>query len=142
MDSRQMWGMNTQQPQNNFGMGGNGGMPYQQPAKAILPGRIITNMQEMRPQDVPMDGSPAVFPTNDGIYIYVKYWDQDCNLQTVRYKRDDSPITMPEKPKDSMQIIMERLDSMEQRIAASEQKNLSTNSSAQQYYGSKEGEQS
>lgn len=141
MDSRQMWGMNGgQQPGNNFGMMGNS-MPYQQPAKAILPGRIITNMQEMRPQDVPMDGSPAVFPTNDGSYIYVKYWDQDCNLQTVRYKRDDSPIAIPEKPKDPMQIIMERLDSMEERIAASEQKNLSTNSSAQQYYGSKEGEQ-
>lgn len=137
MDSKQMWGFPQTQTQPGFGMGM---QPYQS-AKAILPGRVITSMQEMRPQDVPMDGSPAVFPTNDGQYVYLKFWDQDCNCQTIRYVRDNSTIQKQEKPKDPMQLIMERLDEIEKRISISEQQSgggTQSSSSAEQYYGTKE----
>lgn len=101
--------------------------------RAMLPGKMISSVSDILPQDVPMDGSPAFFPQNDGSCVYIKFFDKSCNIQTVRYVLDPEQVKMIEKPKDPIQAIMDRLESIEKRLDQDKPK-----SDAKSYYGSKE----
>lgn len=87
---------------------------------AGLPGRIVMNPNEIRPNEVSMDGSISLFPTNDYSCIYAKAWGQDGNIQTVRYIPEvpaPAEASNPE-PTDSMfSEVMARLDNIEQMIS-------------------------
>lgn len=111
--------------------------------RSMLPGRMISGLNDMRPQDVPMDGTPAFFPQNDGKYIYVKLFDENCNLKTFRYVVDTEPIKepIPEKPTDPMllmQSLVDKLDNMQKQIDELNQNKSTSKSDAKSYYGSKE----
>ena len=56
---------------------------YQQPG---LVGKIVNDVSMVSPNDVPMDGSIAIFPKGDMSEIYCKQWKQDGTIQTVVYK--------------------------------------------------------
>lgn len=42
-----------------------------------LIGRAVNNENEIRPDEVPMDGNVAFFPQSDGSCIYAKYWNNN-----------------------------------------------------------------
>lgn len=69
--------------------------PVQQ---AGLQGRVVGTVSEVRPNDVPSDGSPSFFPLNDYSEIYVKSLNNEGLISTVVYK----PVQEKEgkQPKD------------------------------------------
>lgn len=122
------------------------GNTYQKP---MIPGRIITSGADMKPMDVPTDGTPAVFFQNDGSCIYVKFWNQNCELQTIRYfpdtvlsnalqeqqnQQNNSILSTNNNQNDPFRSILSRLDAIEQKLNNQIANNNS--SDAKNYYGS------
>lgn len=101
-----------QQPQNNFQYNpGYNAYPYNpwanlqrmpqqeqfqnisQPVQAGINGKIVSDMNAIAANDVPMDGSVAIFPKNDLSEIYAKQWASDGKISTVVFKpvQSESP---------------------------------------------------
>lgn len=101
-----------------------------------LPGRIVSQVEEITPQEVPMDGSVGLFPQNDYSCIYAKQWTKDGNIQTVRY--------VPEQPAvqtDQKTPLEEHLDRIEEKLEALDKKlNRQKNYQKRPYPKKKEGE--
>lgn len=98
------------QPQQQFAL------PVQQPMPGIM-GHMIGSHEEIKPNDVPMNGSPAYFPTQDGSLIYAKAWNPDGSITTVRY----APITeeQPEQQGGPTLIdIMDQLSDIQDAVNA------------------------
>ncbi len=85
-----------------------------------IPGRVVKNPNEIRPNDVPMDGSPSYFPTDDGNYIFAKCWNSDGTIRTVRYGRIDEAIQ--ESEADVSKAILDRLDRIEKALSQNQKK--------------------
>ena len=86
--------------------------PYvQQPSRfQSIPGRLVNNLDEITPQEVPMDGSVSLFPQADYSAIYAKTWTKDGTIATVKF--------IPEQPQMEPQKspLEERLDRIDQRF--------------------------
>ena len=65
---------------NSYTWGGNHNNRFQS-----IPGRLVNNLDEITPQEVPMDGSVSLFPQNDYSAIYAKTWTKDGTIATVKY---------------------------------------------------------
>ena len=85
------------------------------PANPMIPGRHITNPAEIKPNEVPMDGSVSFFPTNDGNYIYAKCWNSDGTIITAKYSRVNEPEPTPE-PSVTNKDILDRLEQIEKLV--------------------------
>lgn len=84
---------------------------YQNPyIQQSIPGRLVNNLDEITPQEVPMDGSVSLFPQNDYSAIYAKTWTKDGTIATVKF--------VPEQPQMEPQKspLEERLDRIDQRF--------------------------
>lgn len=46
---------------------------------------MVASQTDIRPDDVPMNGSAAYFPSQDGSVIYAKAWNQNGTISTVEY---------------------------------------------------------
>lgn len=57
--------------------------PQQQ---AGLNGKVVQAVEQITANDVPMDGSIAVFPKQDMSEIYTKSWNADGTIRTIVYK--------------------------------------------------------
>ena len=55
------------------------------PLRSYLYGRMVMSPMEITPQEVPMDGSIAMFPTSDMSCVYIKTWGSDGTIKTFRY---------------------------------------------------------
>lgn len=102
-----------------------------------LQGRMIAQVEEITPQEVPMDGSVGLFPQNDYSCIYAKQWTKDGNIQTVRY--------VPEQPTpvqaDQKTPLEEHLNRIEEKLEALDKKlNRQKNYQKRPYPKKKEGE--
>ena len=51
-----------------------------------LNGKVVQAVEQITANDVPMDGSVAVFPKQDMSEIYTKSWNADGTIRTVVYK--------------------------------------------------------
>lgn len=71
--------------------------PQQQTQGLIC--KPVVDASNVSPNDVPMDGNPAVFPKNDFTEIYVKSWTPNGTIQTVVYR----PV-QPENQSESTNI--------------------------------------
>lgn len=86
--------------------------PYQQPNRfQSIPGRLVNNLDEITPQEVPMDGSVSLFPQNDYSAIYAKTWTKDGTIATVKFIPEQPTSAVPQKSP-----IEERLDRIDQRF--------------------------
>lgn len=102
-----------------------------------LQGRMVAQVEEITPQEVPMDGSVGLFPQNDYSCIYAKQWTKDGNIQTVRY--------VPEQPTpvqaDQKTPLEEHLNRIEEKLEALDKKlNRPKNYQKRLYQKKKEGE--
>lgn len=75
-----------------------------------IPGRLVNNLDEITPQEVPMDGSVSLFPQADYHAIYAKTWTKDGTIATVKFI-PEQPQTEPQKSP-----LEERLDRIDQRF--------------------------
>lgn len=53
-------------------------------------GRVISNPDSIAPQEVPMDGSISVFPMQDNSAIFVKRWNADGTIKTIKFIPDST----------------------------------------------------
>ena len=92
-----------------------------------IPGRLVNNLDEITPQEVPMDGSVSLFPQNDYSAIYAKTWTKDGTIATVKF--------IPEQPQMEPQKspLEERLDRIDQRFDKLE-KMLSNRNKSRKHY--------
>ena len=62
--------------------------PYQQMPTRMVPqisGRVVNSLDDITVQEVPTDGTVALFPSADGKCIYSKRWTPDGNILTMRF---------------------------------------------------------
>lgn len=60
------------------------------PASPSVCGRVISNPDSIAPQEVPMDGSISVFPMQDNSAIFVKRWNADGTIKTIKFVPDST----------------------------------------------------
>lgn len=90
-------------------------LPYVTPApKQTIFGKVVQNESQITPNDVPMDGTIAMFPLQDFSKIIAKQWTPNGLIQTLEYlpanTKDDNPtVTLDEV----MSHMDERLDQIE-----------------------------
>lgn len=83
-------------------------------------GRLIGDPVEIKPNEVPMDGRIAIFPTQDLTSIFIKGWNANGEMITVRYIVDpDWKSATPSEAAAQQQDILRRLENVEKSIAAS-----------------------
>lgn len=86
--------------------------PYQAQQTAPISGRVVQSESEITPQEVPMDGTVSLFPLADNSCIYVKAWNSDGTIRTLKF----SPVGDSEEsnPKPSFRDeVMARFDAIE-----------------------------
>lgn len=101
--------------------------PFQQPQPA-LNGRVVAAVENITANDVPMDGSVAIFPKQDMSEIYAKSWNADGTIKTVVYKpytatQPEVTNTMTDMSKLKIGLsdeytaaFMERFDALDRKI--------------------------
>lgn len=50
-----------------------------------ITGRMVKSVDEIAPSEVPMDGTVAFFPSQDGSVIFAKGWNTDGTISTIEY---------------------------------------------------------
>ena len=93
--------------------------PYvQQPNRfQSIPGRLVNNLDEITPQEVPMDGSVSLFPQQDYSAIYAKTWTKDGTIATMKFipeKQETAPT--PNLLEEKINKIDKRISSLENRM--------------------------
>lgn len=87
-------------------------------------GRIVNSQDVINANEVPMDGSVAVFPKNDYSEIYLKSWNRNGSIDTVIYKPvniEENNISVSKVTLDSLnediisfkKEVLERFDNLE-----------------------------
>lgn len=89
--------------------------PYRQPYRQMptrtvpqIPGRVVDSLDDITVQEVPTDGTMALFPAADGKCIYGKRRTPDGDISTMRFVPEASEA-QPEQPS--------RLDIIDDRIS-------------------------
>lgn len=106
--------------------------PAQQPmqmTQSFIPGRTVQNIAEVVPQEVPMDGSVALFLTSDLSAVFAKAWNQNGTISTVKYVPEQTPEPEP-TPDPFQQQIFARLDAIEKVLKQPNSTDSKTNKSA------------
>lgn len=67
-------------------------MPIQQTYPLIV-GRQVNTLEEIRPNEVPNDGSYAVFPSGDLSCVYIKYFTSSGTIETLRFVPETPAVT-------------------------------------------------
>ena len=86
----------------------------------MLPGRIVNNPDEIRPNEVPNDGSIAVFPLNDGSAVYLKFFTGEGRINTVKFTVESPDIPVGDgvaNQNDGYAAIKQELDEIKKMIA-------------------------
>lgn len=113
------WIANPQNTQGPFGQNG-GNMMAQQPQDPPFVGRFINQIEEVMPREVPMDGRPAIFPTQTLEEIYLKAWDRNGTIKTFRYILDPTQVVNAPQAEVGPNIL-ERLEQLEQKLGEVQQ---------------------
>lgn len=88
------------------------------PNYPVIIGKIVGGLDDIRPNEVPNDGSISVFPQSDGSCIYVKYLSGDGRINTVKFVAETPEIpNMNQNGSDNkLDSIIARLSSIEKML--------------------------
>ena len=131
---------------NNYGQQYNPQQPYmdrlaglqqyqqtlQQPQMQLgLNGKMVDVVDQITANDVPMDGSVAIFPKKDMSEIYLKSWTPNGTIATVVFKpvleeQQSNSISSPTEMKIGMdnevtEVFMQRFDELKTKLEELEQ---------------------
>lgn len=68
-----------------YGMGSNIAYPSTNNVRSVIPGRSVSSLDDIVASEVPLDGTPAIFPKTDGSAIYVRSMNGDMSVNTRTY---------------------------------------------------------
>lgn len=75
-----------------------------------ISGRIVNSLDDITVQEVPTDGTVALFPSADGSCVYSKRWTPDGNILTMRFVPEASEA-QPKQP-SQLDIIDNRISEL------------------------------
>lgn len=89
-----------------------------------IPGRLVDSEEEIKPNEVPMDGRASLFPKRDFSSIYAKAWNSNGTIQTIEYipkiqdtqQSVEGAVAVPVSSDVNNQIL-ERLDNIEKMLS-------------------------
>ncbi len=97
-----------------------------QPMTMGLNGKFVQSVEGITANDVPMDGSAAVFPKQDMSEIYIKFWENNGTIRTIVFKpvleqnlnnlQQTEEKTILSISESVTGAFMERFDSLEKQI--------------------------
>ena len=96
-------------------------VPYGYPQQAQTPtpsylfGKVVNDPNQITPNEVPMNGSPGFFPTPDYSAIYLKAWNSNGSINTIKFVPE---VQNAESKEDPLKEVLERLDRIEKSIAS------------------------
>lgn len=96
--------------------------PQAVPRQTYLKGRVVNSENDIRPNEVPMDGSVSFFPLGDGKAIYVKWWGNNGLIEGrvfVPAQEDSIDVVSNEGANKKLDDILDRLGRMEKRLGKS-----------------------
>lgn len=91
----------------------------QSQSQPYLQGKVISSPKDIKPNDVPMDGSIGLFPLQDYSAIVARAWNDQGTFDTVVYVPDKPKIddVKPEDPLETMKKeVFQKFDQLEQLI--------------------------
>lgn len=85
--------------------------------KNPIAGRIVSSADEIAANEVPMDGTVALFPVQDGSLIYARQWNNNGTISTVEYAPVQKPADAEEAAETpTLMDIMDQLSDIEDLI--------------------------
>lgn len=91
-----------------------------------LNGKMVDTVEQITANDVPMDGSVAIFPKNDMSEIYLKSWTPNGTIATVVFKpaleeqaNNSTPIQSEIKigiDNEVTEVFMQRFDELKTKL--------------------------
>lgn len=108
----------SSQPQYNPQTPPNPMVSRQTPKQNVpsLLGRFVEDISEVKPVEVPMDGSTVFFPTKDYKKIYAKTWGTDGKLYTFCFLPQESEAEQKNAEQSNFERIFTRLDDIEAKL--------------------------
>lgn len=86
-----------------------------------LIGRFVKDISEVKPGEIPMDGTTCIFPTEDYKTIYAKIWGSDGKLYTFKFvpEEQQTPEVVEDKwatQESKLNTIISRFDALEEKL--------------------------
>lgn len=122
-------------PRNNFGPNAvptypSNGVPMsmtqpnarlQDQFRQIVPvnGYMVRDLSDIKPRDVPMDGSVSWFPQEDFTCIWARMWNKDGQLMTFKFVEEVPNVpaqNQVNQPDEFQATLMSRLDALQASI--------------------------
>lgn len=103
-NQNQLQNQNTQQPQETS-------QPTQQQTEpAISSARVIKSPEEIKPDEILMNGSVSLFLQDDLNVVYGKRWTNNGVIENIRFVREDPvPVEQPSQSTSVSSINLEEL---------------------------------
>ena len=90
------------------------------PRQTYLKGRVVNSDTDIRPNEVPMDGTASFFPRADGQVIYVKWWGNNGLIEGRTFvPSQETTVDDASSNNDAnkkLDDILDRLGRMEKRL--------------------------
>lgn len=68
---------------------------------SYISGRVVNKVEDIAPNEVPMDGSSGLFPLSDLSAVFIKAWNSDGTIRTTKYVPEViKPVEVEEKPSE------------------------------------------
>lgn len=83
-----------------------------QPQQSSLVGRVINDASEIRPNETPTTGAPAVFVKADGSAVYLTYMDQTGRIVTREFCPKEAPQENPVNEFETLKAEIAEIKSM------------------------------
>ena len=84
--------------------------------QSFIYGRVVQDINQVYPNEVPNDGSPAFFPLSDKTAVYVKMWGNDGRIITLKYAIDNGEENETNQSIPTNQEIMNKLNEIDQKL--------------------------
>ena len=90
----------------------------QSPPSPTLKGREVSDISEVKPGEVSMDGVWHYYPKKDGTKVYIKLWDQKGELRTFTFIPEEPVIEAQANAEQSKyDEILRRLDDISENLS-------------------------
>lgn len=53
--------------------------------RPTIAGKMVQTPNDIMPADIPMNGTPCFFPMHDGSAVFMKVWNPDGTIGTVKF---------------------------------------------------------
>ena len=84
----------------------------------VIPGRIVMNEEEIKANEIPMDGTPALFIKNDFSCVWSKTWNSNGSINTSKFVLEQAPVQNTSSDEDFRTQIFNRLDKIDATMNA------------------------